>query len=65
MSKSVVLRIKDTIALLGISRTTLWRWVRDKDSGFPAPIRLGGPNSRAVGFLREDLEEWLRSRPSA
>ena len=35
------------VTLIGLSRTSLWRRVRAGD--FPAPVRLGGQGSRAVG----------------
>ena len=58
-----ILRTTDVLALLRISRTTLWRRVRDGE--FPPPVRLGGTRSRAVGWRRDDVERWLESRPLA
>ena len=55
-----IYREKDVLALLGVSKATLWRWRRD--GGFPHPIQLG-PNT--VGWLREDVHEWLEARPLA
>ena len=43
------------------SRTTLWRRVQSGD--FPAPVRLGGNGSRAVGWRRADIERWLKALP--
>ncbi|MDE0133136.1 MAG: AlpA family phage regulatory protein [bacterium] len=51
------------LAATGLSRTTLWRLRRTGE--FPAPVRLGGDASRAVGWLRSDIEEWILSRPAA
>lgn len=42
---------------LGISRSTVFRWVRDKQ--FPAPMHLG-PN--IVGWLETDVDAWLANR---
>ncbi|MDE0132225.1 MAG: AlpA family phage regulatory protein [bacterium] len=51
------------VAATGLSRTTLWRL---RQSGeFPRPVRLGGDSSRAVGWLRGDIEAWIHSRPAA
>lgn len=64
--EQLVVQILRTAAVLratALSRTTLWRRVRD--GSFPAPIRLGGPRSRAVGWLRADVEDWIHSRPEA
>ncbi|MDE0132226.1 MAG: AlpA family phage regulatory protein [bacterium] len=51
------------VAVTGLSRTTLWRL---RQAGqFPRPMRLGGDGSRAVGWLRGDIEAWIHSRPAA
>ena len=52
-----ILRTADVLALLRISRSTLWR--REKNGEFPQRVRLGGAKSRAVGWLRTDVERWL------
>ena len=53
-----LLRPVDAARYLGISRTTLWRLVRD-DPDFPRPIRL---RRRATAFRRTDLDEWVDRR---
>ncbi|MCQ3803945.1 MAG: AlpA family phage regulatory protein [Acidimicrobiia bacterium] len=58
-----VLRMPAVVAATGLSRTTLWRLRQTGE--FPAPVRLGGDGSRAVGWLRSDIEAWIRSRPAA
>lgn len=58
-----VLRMPAVVAYTGLSRTTLWRL---RNAGqFPRPVRLGGETSRAVGWLRSDIEAWIHSRPAA
>ncbi len=42
----------------GLSRTTVWRRIKDKD--FPAPIKL---TTYATGWRQSDLDAWLASRP--
>ncbi len=58
-----VLRMPAVVAVTGLSRTTLWRLRQTGE--FPRPVRLGGDTSRAVGWLRGDIEAWIRSRPAA
>ena len=58
-----ILRTAEVLELLGLSRTTIWRRVQAGD--FPAPIRLGPPGSRAIGWRSEEVEEWVRSRSAA
>jgi len=54
-----LLRPAEVASLLGVHRSTLWRWV--KRGGFPAPLQLGGV---AIGFRQRDVAEWLDARPS-
>ena len=63
VSYPVILRTPTVLELICLSRTSLWRRVRAGD--FPAPVRLGGHGSRAVGWRREDVERWLATRPNA
>lgn len=58
-----ILRMPDVLQRTGLSRTTLWR--RVKSGQFPRPLRLGGPNSRAVGWRSQDVLDWVNSRPAA
>ena len=58
-----ILRTSTVLALIGLSRTSLWRRVRAGD--FPSPVRLGGLGSRAVGWRRADVERWLEELPNA
>ncbi len=53
-----ILRTKQVLALLGIGRTTLWRWTRQ--GTFPKPIRMG---PRAVGWRASELQNWLDQLP--
>ena len=62
-SLPAILRTPSVLTLIGLSRTSLWRRVRAGD--FPAPVRLGGQGSRAVGWRRADVERWLEGLPKA
>lgn len=44
---------------LGISRPTLWRWLRDETHNFPRPIRLG---KRKLGFVTAEVDAWIVNR---
>ena len=63
MREPEILRVRDLTALLGVARSTIWKWT--KDGAFPAPVRLGGQTSRMIGWRRSDVEAWIRSRPAA
>lgn len=52
-----ILRPRQVSALVGLSRTTLWRAVRRGD--FPAPRRL---SANAIGWLASEVAGWIASR---
>ena len=59
-----VLRIKEVIHLVGLSRSAIYDRINPKspryDESFPKPLKLG-MNSRniAVGWLERDLIQWM------
>lgn len=56
-----IIRCKDLMQRLGLSRATLWR--RVKSGEFPKPLRLGGKtNNSAIGWLNSDVENWLEEQ---
>ena len=54
-----ILRIDKVLERTGLSKTTLYRLVNSGD--FPQPVRLGGPNSRAVGWRLTEIQEWIKN----
>ncbi len=55
-----IYRIKALCAILGVTRITLWRWVRGGQ--FPRPVQLG-PNTK--GVPKEDFDAWMDARRAA
>lgn len=55
-----VLRLPEVIETTGLSRTSIYR--KEGQDEFPKRRRLG-PN--AVGWLEEEVIDWVRSRPPA
>ncbi|MFZ2315995.1 MAG: AlpA family transcriptional regulator [Gammaproteobacteria bacterium] len=55
-----VLRFPELRQLLGVSRSTVFRWERDKQ--FPQHIQLG---TMSVGWLSTEVEDWLAKRAGA
>ena len=51
-----VLRRPDVEALTGLSRSTIYKFM--KDGTFPKAVKIG---SRAVGWRRADIDDWLSS----
>jgi prophage regulatory protein len=54
------LRRKQVEARTGLSRSTIYQYV--KDGYFPKPVPLG---PRAVGWLESDVSEWIAARVSS
>jgi prophage regulatory protein len=55
-----LLRLRDTLTLVGLGRTAWLDLVRDGKA--PRPVQL---SLRAVAWREEDVERWVRERPLA
>ncbi|MBT0663162.1 AlpA family phage regulatory protein [Geobacter pelophilus] len=53
-----LLRQRDLMEIMNVSRATLWRMLRHQN--FPKPVVLMG----CKRWRREDLESWLEARRS-
>ncbi len=51
-----LLKINDVCELLGLSRATIYRWMRAKPNPFPLPIKLGG----ASRWTERQISEWRK-----
>jgi len=51
------IRLGEVVKMIGVSRTTLWRMVRD--GVFPSPIRI---TTRNRGYVLDDVEAWMRAK---
>ena len=55
------MRVPEVVQVTGLSKTTIWRRVKNGD--FPAPVRLGSLATRSVGWRESEVKGWLGSRP--
>ena len=53
-------RLRDVMEIVGVTKTTIYRWVGRGQ--FPPAVKLG---ERAVAWRRSDIEAWINSRPAA
>ena len=52
-----IIRFHQVQARTGLSRSTIYR--RLAEGSFPRPVQLG---ARAVGWIEEEVDEWIRQR---
>ena len=55
-----ILRIKDVIKITAMSNSTIYELIKSND--FPRPKRIG---KRAVGWLENDIQNWVDTRRPA
>ena len=55
-----IIRLPAVIARTGLSRSSIYAYVRTSD--FPPPKSIG---KRAVGWLEKDVAEWLETRTTS
>ena len=55
-----LLRLSEVLARCGLSRSSLYRMMRD--GSFPEPLKVG---VRAVRWRESEIEVWLETRPRA
>ncbi|WP_028835543.1 MULTISPECIES: helix-turn-helix transcriptional regulator [unclassified Pseudoalteromonas] len=60
MKDKEVLRIADIMEMLSISKSTVFRWNRDKI--LPKPLYIG---NRVLGWRKSTILEWLESLEEA
>jgi prophage regulatory protein len=51
------IRPREVVEMIGVSRTTLWRMVRE--GTFPRPVRI---TERNVRYVLEAVEAWMQAR---
>ena len=56
-----VIRLKEVSDKLGLSKATVWLYVRTRDD-FPKPIRLG---ANSVGWLESEIDDFIDARITA
>lgn len=59
----VLIRLHDVEKITGLASTTIYRRIKN-DPSFPKPVPLGYTGSRGspVGFVLEEVQEWVRLR---
>ncbi|MGJ3701724.1 helix-turn-helix transcriptional regulator [Variovorax sp. AFSI2.2] len=59
MQQHTILRFKDLVTQLRLSRSTIYRLIASPSSGFPNSIEL---SAHSVGFLKSEVDAWIEQR---
>lgn len=54
--QSKYMKVGDVAKLIGVNRSTLWRWEHYNDNDFPKPIRIG----KSKRYLTEQINNYLK-----
>ena len=54
------IRLKEVLAICGMSRTSVYEAIKEKK--FPAPVRLYG---RSTAWIKSEVQQWAQSRVNA
>lgn len=67
LSPQKIIRLKQVIALTGLSRSTIYDRINPKskryDASFPKSIKLGSTlQVGAVGWIESEIQAWIKQR---
>ncbi|WP_082833092.1 AlpA family phage regulatory protein [Geobacter anodireducens] len=54
-----MIRLPEILNLTGVSRSTIWRWI--KAGNFPRPVRM---SPGTIGWRSSDVLGWIDSLPT-
>ena len=57
-----LMRLNEVAEVTGLSRATIYKYVADRQFGFPQQVQLG-PNRTA--WVRSEVESWIEARKAA
>ncbi len=55
-----LIRLPEALRKTGLSRTRLYVLIARND--FPAPVKIGGENGRAIAFAESEVDAWIADR---
>ncbi|XVN14505.1 AlpA family phage regulatory protein [Pseudomonas corrugata] len=64
---STLIRMPEVISIVGLARPTIYKLMRQPDSGFPMPVKLSNSNARSapVAWVLAEIQAWTRARIAA
>lgn len=64
---TTLIRINEVVSIVGLARPTIYKLLRQPESGFPQPVRLTESTARGapVGFVLAEVQAWVKARIEA
>jgi len=65
--ETTLIRIQEVIAMVGLARPTIYKLLRQPESGFPQPVKLSDSTARGapVAWVLSEIQAWVRARIAA
>ena len=59
-----LIRISEVMAIVGLSRPTIYKLMQQPESRFPTPVKLSNSNARGapVAWVLEEVQSWTLAR---
>ncbi|KFE51175.1 helix-turn-helix transcriptional regulator [Pseudomonas syringae] len=61
---TTLIRIDDVMAMVGLSRATIYKLMQRDDCRFPSPVKLSSSTARGapVGWVLAEIQDWVHAR---
>ncbi|MGU0835138.1 helix-turn-helix transcriptional regulator [Pseudomonas aeruginosa] len=61
---TTLIRMPEVEAIVGLARPTIYKLMRQPESGFPLPVKLSDSAARGapVAWVLGEVQEWVRAR---
>lgn len=65
--ETTLIRIQEVVAMVGLARPTIYKLLRQPESGFPQPVKLSDSTARGapVAWVLSEVQTWVRARIAA
>jgi prophage regulatory protein len=64
---TTLIRMPEVEAIVSLARPTIYKLMRQPESGFPLPVKLSDSTARGapVAWVLGEVQEWVRARIAA
>lgn len=64
---TTLIRINEVVSIVGLARPTIYKLLRQPESGFPQPVRLTESTARGapVAWVLAEVQAWVLARIAA